>query len=1044
MRRPAPPPADNVELDYGSSNSPEDSAARLGESNEAVYHPPSTTSANEVGSSAVPTPSAVQLNLTTQNRKLPPPYDDDAFDQYALQSSGSRAQHPASNGLESLESGEVSDSGSAIAVAGPSSPRHQQAAEHLNRTVAVLASTADLWESNPLPQPQPLPPPFSPPALSRLEEQYRLGPYAYHPSVPEFRPNLHQPAPSTLQPEAYPYYPVSAAQSFQHKGYPHMAGSRYAYPDHDLPYDPRAPYTTYTEYTYGAPRQFPQPYSPYLPSAPYPAAYHSDPQGPYAGSHHTSQMDRYQKKRLEKQEKKQKKRENKREAAAAAAWTAISRPYQSPSSSATFTDPALDPDSLWIEDGKAQAVAMISELNARGVAPQRLAEKGVPLAMIESCCVELNVTAQGSTTPAPLVVHNAASSTGGAKEEKFVGTTPAEGELLPKEEQGIQLTPLEELRRKVLASRMAKAAAASAGASDAASSAADNTSGFATTPSSNVFDRTATSGEADALLSQIGESIRSLIRIPSPEALAAASWETPVEAASQNSATTSRKRSYRDVDAVDNEDASLTADLAGDDIAVAPAPSRRQRISYADNFSRAAEIPSGEVDLDAPMPDLPDFSETIMKSPSMADIPARHRRPVAADFDTAEYRPQCERPNRFLDVPSGLNTVIDMSDDEEMEEEELGAFEAASGWTEAQLVLDPREVLLLRQKTASEHYDNFCALNKLQPMRRAVTPQKDGPKSAEAGIDASASSTMAARDLLAQVAASDASSAGSATPSREGLLRKELEIKQLMRKIQMMEDRKSKQQPSPTVSPMPARILQTSAANSQAQHTNGIVGSVPAPMPVSAAAASKAPATSGVGAALPQPAEPPERGQSQGTAPTNLRLDPALQKQRENLLALLANKRKAASTASNGPGQVNGSTENENRAPITVATAQEEQSDVAQGEFRSEDSEDIAIVERKELARQASAVSRYRPLVPSLFQSVATRVRSYLPPSLGFSFSSSSTTACTSSSAVLSTKAGETPDERVSVKWCPREADGHECTDSSCTQRHISEFDQQT
>lgn len=71
-------------------------------------------------------------------------------------------------------------------------------------------------------------------------------------------------------------------------------------------------------------------------------------------------------------------------------------------------------------------------------------------------------------------------------------------------------------------------------------------------------------------------------------------------------------------------------------------------------------------------------------------------------------------------------------------------------------------------------------------------------------------------------------------------------------------------------------------------------------------------------------------------------------------------------------------------------------------------------------------------------EQVATRVRSYLPPSLGFSFSSSSTTACTSSSAVLSTKAGETPDERVSVKWCPREADGHECTDSSCTQRHIS------
>ncbi|KAJ1032592.1 hypothetical protein NDA16_000615 [Ustilago loliicola] len=716
--------------------------------------------------------------------------------------------------------------------------------------------------------------------MPQNDEQYRSVPYAYDPSVPEFRPSLPPPAPSTLHAEAYPYYLASAAQSFQHESYPHPAGTSFAYPGHDLPYDPHTPYAAYTPYTYGATQQHAQPYLPYLPVAAHPAEYQPDPHSIYPGSHMTPQMDRFQQKRLlkqqKKQEKKQRKRENKR-AAAAAAWAAASTPYYGSSSPSNYADPTIyadtgsDPDSLWVEDGKAQALGMISELHARGVAPRRLTEKGVPLAMIEACCVELNIPAQGSTdrTPQGTTVLKAASSAEDTKQEKLVATTAAENELLSKQEHSTALTPLEELRRKVLASRLAKAAATQAAASDDAPPASEDTSGAATTPtpSSNVFDRTATSGEADALLSQIGESIRSLIRVLPEEASGAASWDPPVETKSLDPASTSRKRSYRDVDAVDNDYASLAADLAGGEQAAVPTPSRRQRISYADNFSRAAETPSGEVDFSAPVPDLPDFSETMMKSPSMADTPARRRRPVAADFDTTEYRPQYEPPNRFLDVPSGLNTVIDMSDDE-MEDEELGAFEAARGWTEAQLDLDPREVLLLRQKTASEHYGNFCALNGLQPILRAVTPQYNGGKTAEAGGDASVGSSSAARDLLAQVAASGPSSAGSATPSREELLRKELEIKQLMRKIQTMEERKSKQQSSPSVSPMPVRFLPSSTANVKPELTNGSA----APMPASTAvpvAASEMPAIGSADAALQTTADLPKQGQIQGTTPAS-------------------------------------------------------------------------------------------------------------------------------------------------------------------------------
>lgn len=956
MRRPAPPPpTDVVDLDYGSADPVAENQPQLSHDNKAADGPPVLTSANEVEASASTTHPANQLKSAIHGRRLPLPYDEDALVPDLTQSSGLYPQYANLNSSDGPESGELLEGVDASAVAGPSSLRRLQTSQYLNGTIAASDAAASVWKSGP--RAHPLPPSFPPPALPQGEAQHRSCPHAYDPSVPEFRPSLPTSAQPTLHTESHPSYSDTAAEGLQHESYPHPASSTFAYQGQDLPYDPHAPYAAYTPFTYGAPQHYAPPYPPYPPSASYSAGYQPDPYSAYPGSHMTPQMDRLQQKRLlkqqKKQEKKQRKRENKRAAAAAAA---ASTPYHDSSSPATYADTESDPNSRWVEDGKPQALGMISELHARGVALSRLTEKGVPLDMIEACCAELNISAHGSTDPGSsgATLQHPAPSAKDTKQEKLVATTAAEEELLSKEEHGVALTPLEELRRKVLASRLAKAAATAAPASENAPPASEKTTDPATIPASNVFDRTATSGEADALLSQIGESIRSLIRVPPQEPTeAAASWDTPGAAVTQDPAPTSRKRSYRDVDAVDNEDASLTADLAGGELAAAPAPSRRQRISYADNFSRAAETPSGEVDLSAPVLDLPDFSEMLPKSPNLADTPARRRRPVAADFDTAEYRPQFERPSRFLDVPSGLNTVIDMSDDE-MDEEELDAFEAARGWTEAQLDLDPREVLMLRQKTASEHYDNFCALNGLQPMRRADTPQYDGAKPVETGGDASAASASAARELLAQVAASVPSSAGSATPSREELLRKELEIKQLMRKIQMMEERKSKQQPSPSVSPMPSRVLQTPMAamtNAKAELTNGTAAPVQASAALSAAAHAM-PAISSAAAAPQTSANTPKQGQAQisSISASNLRLDPALQKQRENLLALLASKRKSAMAAASGSQQPGEAADPQQSASAVMASSPQQPSSNIERDLQPDSSNPILTVERTEVS----------------------------------------------------------------------------------------------
>ncbi|TKY85054.1 hypothetical protein EX895_006134 [Sporisorium graminicola] len=1014
MRRPAPPPpSEEVELDYGSADAPSG-----GQAQEVLT--------NHVEASSAP----VRPSAAGRVRKLLA-YDTDDFDPIVLPAGTSSAREKASNTSQDLGYGSGIDVNEFSAAAGPSSPSHH-ATSVRNSDNAIGGATVDSsLYANPLhgkPHQSPPPPSYPPPLLPQNPDQLSSSRYAYDPSVPEFRPSLYSPAPPTLPTESDLCYGLPAPQSFDtstEDSYVQPTAPEATSSAYDPPYDPQAPYQ-------------PLPYPPlhhlyptYPPIASYPG-YYPPPnvEYPYTTGYHP-QMNLFQDRRLLKQQKKKEKKLRKREkkqAARSAAYVAHYTSHDVVSSSADAIPFAHDQDVAWIEDGKAQAVAMIRELHARGVPPQRLTERGVPLHMIEDCCVELGIAAQGQAQPDAdgTSAQPEALAYDSAEKKDQSSTTQAEDELLAKQEQGIPLTPLEELRRKVLASRLARVAAASPGA------AASSKAPASPTAAPSVFDRTATSGEADTLLSQIGESIRSLMR-RSHEAFAAAQTG---DTSSQPGPSSSRKRSYRDVDAVDHGNASSTADLAGGATFAAANPVRRQRISYADTFSRAAETPSGEVDLNAPVPDLPDLADSVAELNRVTEAVSRRRRPVAADFDTTEYSPLIVRPNRFVDVPSGLNTVVDLSDDDS-DEDTVDALEEATGWKSAKLDLNMRDVLLLRQKTASEHYDNFCALNGLKPVGRALTPQQDGAARAIEVSDVSTpGGSVSKESLLAQVAASGAASLGSSTPSREDLLRKELEIKQLMRKIQVMEQRKSQQQtatPSPSVSPMPSRYLMAGAGSQARSHYT-----TPPSMPDDLNEVLATPVQTRNVSPTPKakaPLQEESNAQQQSVSSSGMKLDPALQVQRENLLALLASKRKTANAglAETATKQPDSGTGDASAVGVVIAPKQEDPNGVpGSGGIPANDTKAEELLKREEVSPPPSVVSRYRPLVPSLFQSVASKVRSYLPPSLGFTVAS---TASSSSSS---------GDDRTSVKWCPREACGGECADEGCSQRHVSEFDSHT
>lgn len=867
MRRTLPPPPfEVVELDYGSADAPFTSVAQQADADEVQ---PPTKQVNA--------PSAVH------DRRLLT-YSTDEFGQ---------ADPPESTSVSKSNTLNLSQA----PIFSSSSLARQQVETSSFPEGSYSGVMVDQWQSEAASADHeegelrlaPPPPAYPPPALPLdPDQQLHSTTYAYDPRAPEFHPNLHRYAPPRYPESEFHYAPsASASQSYHSENdyYRHSAEYGLAYSGYDLSY--RGPYS-------GPLHDYP--YPPYPPSpASYPGYYQHDTNGPYPTAYNTSMNDAHQKhllKQQRKREKKQRKRDKKQ--AVNAAVTSVSAPYE-PASSGGMGGLMQRGDSAWVEDGKAQAVAMLKELHARGVPPQRLIEKGIPLHMIEACCVEAGISQQdltvdeaGDSTTQADKAPTALNSVGQIGQ---VPTTPAEDELLAKEERGVALTPLEELRRKVLASRLSKAAVASTAPNPTDKTVSD------TAAVTTVFDRTATSGEAEALLSQIGESIRSLIR-PSLETAAAARGAPSAASVSMQPAVPSsstRKRRYRDVDAVDNGDVSVTADLAEGANLAETAPSRRQRISYADAFSRKAEMPSGEVNLDAPVPDLPDLSVSRANSLNVTDAALQRRRPVAADFDAGEYHPPPVRPSRFLDVPSGLNTVVDLSDDE-LGEDEIVAAEGTKGWQSLQAGVNMRDVLLLRQRTAEEHYDTFCTLNGLRPVARSLTPLQEGTtKTIDTADVSTPGSSVSKESLLAQVAAADASSLGTSTPSRDDLLRKELEIKQLMRKIQLMEERKSKQQnatPSPSVSPVPSRFL-TTAVSSQSHMAAFSSCAVPDAFGKNSAASAQDARASTMAKPPPENGTQAKAHNAQNGSSSGVRLDPALQKQRETLLALLASKRKS-------------------------------------------------------------------------------------------------------------------------------------------------------
>ncbi len=830
MRRPAPPPTGDVlDLDYGSADGTAVETSQGDVTNETADH---ARGADEVKSSHALT-RAKPDELVGSTRKLPAAYDTDDVDP-AASSTGPPSLGPVATAAAISEGFQVpAHNQDANAVAGPSSAKLAGA----NAVTDSGAAAEGLWVDSA--QHHPPPPTYPPPALPHgdaVQEQQQLpSHYGYDPNLPHLHHSAFEPNHQGLHGGVY------LGASAQHpiaNGRSDYAQMNHPFVPYDQPYDPRMP-MPFGPFAAGS---IPPPYAflTYPPSNPYPGGYAAHLMDPNAMDDSTAQLNRKQRKKLLKNQKKKDKK------------------LRALSATAAPCDPApANVELVWTEDGKPQALAMISELHSRGVPPARLAEQGVPLAMIEVCCAELGVSAHVAGPPEQPAEPpaTAPSDTEIQVAKRLVQTTKAENELLEKQEQGVPLTPLEELRRKALASRLAKAAAASRASGQEGADWQSNGSSPSTAETSSkkstAFDRVATSGEADALVSQISGVMRSLLQ--------------PAQPAAEQSST-SRKRAYRDIDAVDPSDSTWDGDLAAADAATSPLPVRRQRISYADNFSRTAVAPSGEVDLSTPLPELPDAA----RSPQ-----PRRPRPVAADFDTAEYVPK--PPNRFLDVPSGLNTVVDLSD-EEPEDAEVAAFDSADGWTEVRPALDPRRVLELRHRTATEHYDTFCSLNGLSPSRRPGTPHRDS-----GGFENDVGAVPDA--LVAQIAASGTSSGGPSTPSREDLLRKELEIKQLMRKIQMMEERKKQQEAAATApSRSPAqRPGAQDRLDGAGLRPGGANGSESAVQPADASGSN--------------PAEKDASSQMGSTSSSSVRLDPALQKQREQLLALLASRRKNASAA---------------------------------------------------------------------------------------------------------------------------------------------------
>lgn len=154
---------------------------------------------------------------------------------------------------------------------------------------------------------------------------------------------------------------------------------------------------------------------------------------------------------------------------------------------------------------------------------------------------------------------------------------------------------------------------------------------------------------------------------------------------------------------------------------------------------------------------------------------------------------------------------------------------------------------------------------------------------------------------------------------------------------------------------MPARCAQA-LLNAQQQPTDGVMLFAPEAANVSEAASGPAESVKREVVVLP-PAQasgsapvPNANGSSGGSS--NLRLNPALQKQRENLLALLASKRKNVGAAATDPASVAPQPGNidQTEGP-TSARTQEESRPEAQNASTAELSQSEPLEDRKKVSR---------------------------------------------------------------------------------------------
>ncbi|PWZ03081.1 hypothetical protein BCV70DRAFT_203921 [Testicularia cyperi] len=620
------------------------------------------------------------------------------------------------------------------------------------------------------------------------------------------------------------------------------------------------------------------------------------------------------------------------------------------------------------DDEREQMVDLVAQAHGLSVAPRKLLQYGFSSALIQACCEAMQIPLEPTSGVDNGKEHHTDTTSGPQTAEQssqtlpLVETTKVEQELMSKDEQGLTLTPLEQLRKKALASKIAKAEAAARAAAAA---------------EAQKREASPVDAETDPLLRLLVDRMRALVELRNT-APSSGVVETGIESGEPVAAApavtgTSRKRAYRDVDAVDTGgehatglgNLALEGDLAYGDTDTArqtaeDPPTRRQRISYADSFSHRPEMPSGDVDLDTPPPN---FFSALMATSSASRSGTPSRQPESAVYARTETEAALSAArqrehNRFLDVPHGLNMMIELSDDEDYDdggtnnEEELDSdddradrdAQHSDGIALGQEALThrtisrrrglhPTAVLDLRRKTCDELNSIYRSLNGLAPTTTPASMSAASPQPAQAflpsttseggslnvapstsgGMNATRSGTSTPITAPLVPGAASAASAASPAPaasSREDLLRKELEIKQLMLRIQQMEDsRRSKSKTQPTSNNLPDELLSRIGGNGA--DTDG----------------SDATASASTSLSLSVERSEQDAGAAERTAVTaapstsaGVRLDPALQKQREALLALLDTKRRLAlghQPAAKSPGP---------EAPLTSAEPRDPES----------------------------------------------------------------------------------------------------------------------